>query len=72
MKTITQKTKQKYLYFDRQLCINCGQCTSVCFFDALSINFKTKKLIFNPQNCTLCGLCINTCPFGLFKIKSKL
>jgi ferredoxin len=59
---------EKRLSFNQNNCINCGNCTAVCFAGALSMNKDTWKLEFNQENCILCELCVKACPLRLFDI----
>jgi len=59
---------EKRLNFRQDNCINCGNCTAVCFAGALSMNKETWKLEFNQDNCILCELCVKACPLRLFDI----
>ena len=49
-------------------CINCGNCTAVCFAGALSMNQESWKLQFNKDECIVCELCLKACPLNLFEI----
>lgn len=59
---------EKKLKLNRDLCVHCGSCTSVCFSGALSLDPDTRELISNPKKCTICGLCVKACPMKLFEI----
>ncbi len=45
---------------DQAVCINCGKCTTVCFFGARTM--KAKKLSVKRTLCSGCGLCVDVCP----------
>jgi L-aspartate semialdehyde sulfurtransferase ferredoxin len=49
-------------------CINCGNCTAVCFAGALTMHPETWELQFNKKECIVCELCVKACPMHLFKI----
>jgi ferredoxin len=49
-------------------CINCGNCTAVCFAGALTMNPETWELQFNKEECVACELCVKACPLRLFEI----
>ncbi|MDR2907526.1 MAG: 4Fe-4S binding protein [Bacteroidales bacterium] len=55
--------------YDKEQCIDCGNCASACFSQALSISKPDWKLQFNPDKCVLCKLCLTSCPLRLFKIE---
>ncbi len=46
---------------DKELCVNCGACVSLCPTDALNLN-STFELVFSEELCIGCNLCINSCP----------
>jgi ferredoxin len=47
---------------DRQRCIDCGLCTSVCPSGALSSGQPDWRLSFDAQRCLVCEQCIPSCP----------
>lgn len=51
---------------NKDLCVSCGACISVCSKGA--IEFRFLKGVFQPRidttKCTNCGLCHNICPSG--------
>ena len=53
---------------DKDKCIHCGACTSVCFSGALDMDRKTWELKFAPENCIACGQCARACPLRLFTL----
>jgi L-aspartate semialdehyde sulfurtransferase ferredoxin len=61
----------KELQFRQDECVDCGSCTSVCFYGALSMNPTTWKLEFDPEQCVVCGLCVKACPLRLFSISRE-
>lgn len=58
----------KRIHFHEEKCIDCGNCTAVCFAGALTMNRQTWKLEFNKNQCVVCELCIPACPLHLFEI----
>lgn len=53
----------------KEECIGCGQCASVCPFDAIDI--IDGKAVIN-ENCTVCGTCIDICPTeAIYKEESE-
>jgi len=44
---------------DHRLCNECGECRSVCRFDAIDKDFS-----INAMDCEGCGLCARICPTG--------
>ena len=58
----------KRIHFKDNECIDCGNCTAVCFAGALTMNRETWKLEFDKNKCVVCELCIPACPLKLFEI----
>ena len=58
----------KTIQFNKDFCIHCGACSSVCYPGALTIDSDTRKLEFAPENCIACELCIKACPLQLFEL----
>ena len=65
---ITIKEAAKDIIIDRESCVNCGECTSVCITRALSLDENTKKLQFNKDKCILCELCLDCCPVRAIRV----
>jgi NAD-dependent dihydropyrimidine dehydrogenase PreA subunit len=52
---------QRKIEVDRDKCIDCGSCYSLCPVDAIS--FETDRAVaFDTEKCVACGLCVDTCP----------
>lgn len=52
---------------DKNKCISCGACVSVCPVEAIKFGEDGKPVI--DQNiCVKCGACENTCPVEAIKI----
>lgn len=49
---------------DKKLCQQCGECISVCRFDAISEDFTV-----DPVSCEGCGFCSLICPAQAIKMK---
>ncbi|MGE0018808.1 MAG: NIL domain-containing protein [Draconibacterium sp.] len=62
---------EKRIHFQEERCIDCGNCTAVCFAGALTMNHETWKLEFDKSQCVVCELCIPACPLHLFEIDFK-
>ena len=58
----------KAIHLEEEKCIDCGNCTAVCFAGSLTMNKDTWKLEFDKDKCVVCELCIPACPLNLFKI----
>jgi len=58
----------KTIQFNRDFCIHCGACSSVCYSGAIVISEKSRMIEFTPENCIACELCIKACPLQLFEL----
>jgi Fe-S-cluster-containing dehydrogenase component len=47
---------------DRERCVDCGLCSSVCPSGALALHQPTWQLHFDAQRCLVCEQCIPSCP----------
>ena len=65
---IVCESLDKRIHFQQEKCIDCGNCTAVCFAGALTMNHKSWKLEFDKNLCVVCELCIPACPLHLFEI----
>lgn len=65
---LTVKEAAKDIIIDKDLCIHCGMCTSVCITQSLTMDEKTHRLKFNKDKCILCELCLNCCPVSTIKV----
>ncbi len=52
---------QKRIEVDRDLCIDCGACYSLCPVDAIGFRGDL-SVVFDRDKCVACGLCVDTCP----------
>ena len=59
---------EKKIKLNYEKCIDCGNCTAVCFAGALTMNPETWRLEFNKDECIVCELCLGACPLNLFEI----
>ncbi len=54
---------------DREKCLACGGCISVCLQDAISM--IASKASVNKEKCVSCEICIKTCPVGAISWEGK-
>ena len=50
-------------------CLGCGDCTTVCNFDAIHINKETGLPVVDADKCTACGACVAECPRRLIELR---
>ncbi|MBI6545555.1 MAG: 4Fe-4S binding protein [Cyanobacteria bacterium NC_groundwater_1444_Ag_S-0.65um_54_12] len=51
-------------------CIKCGQCATVCCYDAVTAPVKQLAKI-NSQLCVQCGLCVSVCPVAALTFQAR-
>lgn len=83
---ITFDANQK-AHINKEKCIECGKCASVCPFSAIANNKRPcqnsckvkaismdedKKALIDNKKCIACGACVNQCPFGAIMDKSYI
>ena len=52
-------------------CLGCGDCVSVCRFNAISIDAETRLPVVDPERCTACGCCTAACPRHLLELRPR-
>ena len=65
---VTCEPLNKMIHWNQEKCINCGNCTAVCYAGALLMNPTNWELEFDSDKCIVCELCVPACPLNLFKI----
>lgn len=65
---VTVQEAAKDIIIDKNLCVDCGVCTSICITRALILDSKNYKLKFNKDKCILCELCLDCCPVSAIKV----
>lgn len=53
---------------DPDLCIGCGECVSVCSFNALEL---VDVVVVNETRCVGCGLCVSVCTQGALGLERR-
>ncbi len=66
---ITIQDAAKDILIDKEACINCGVCPSLCITNALEMDQVSYKLNFYKDKCILCGFCQNSCPVNAIMLK---
>ncbi len=54
---------------DREKCLACGGCISVCLQDAISM--IASEALVNKDKCISCEICIKICPVGAISWEEK-
>lgn len=54
---------------DKDKCINCGNCKTICSHDAV---LENKNYEINKQRCLGCGQCFVSCPVGAIRMESQV
>lgn len=66
-KNLTMTAESGYsISHDDQKCINCGQCATVCQFDA--VGFIGGQRIYDKDLCLGCALCVENCSSGALSL----
>ncbi|MDR0983315.1 MAG: Fe-S cluster domain-containing protein [Culturomica sp.] len=52
-------------------CLGCGDCVSVCKFDAIAMSTETGLPVVADENCVACGACVKACPKGIIELRNK-
>lgn len=52
-------------------CLGCGDCVSVCQFDAIKIDRETMLPVVDVDKCSGCGNCAKQCPRNIIELRAK-
>ncbi len=63
---VVEELKDK-INLDKEKCIDCGACISLCPVNCLSM--EDFELKVEEDKCILCGRCVKACPFNALSIK---
>jgi ferredoxin len=57
------------IILDKEKCVNCGVCPSLCITQALGMDESSFELVFDKNKCILCGFCENSCPVNAIRLR---
>ena len=60
---------EQEVIWNKDKCVDCGACVSICPVGALSLDKDTFKLQFNYEKCIVCGCCVEACPLQAIEVK---
>lgn len=52
-------------------CLGCGDCVSVCTFDAIKMDPDTGLPVVDQEKCTACGKCAKACPRNIIELRNR-
>ncbi len=52
-------------------CLGCGDCCTVCNFDAIHMNPETGLPEVDEEKCTACGACVKACPRTIIELRPR-
>ncbi len=52
-------------------CLGCGDCCTVCNFDAIHMNAETGLPEVDQDKCTGCNACVEECPKDIIELRKK-
>ncbi len=53
---------------DEEVCVGCGNCVSICTYNAVELDPELKVARVNEGLCEGCGACAATCPSGAIQL----
>lgn len=58
----SQNLNEFVIRINTDYCGRCSICSSVCPFEALSLDPETKEVKLDIEQCQVCGICYSACP----------
>ncbi len=66
-KGVEVKEVKRAIHLDRDACIDCGACVSLCPSGALRV-LEDKSVEVDEDKCVYCELCVPSCPVKALKL----
>jgi ferredoxin len=66
---ISIRDASRDIIIDKENCVNCGVCPSLCMTGAMEMDKASFELIFDKNKCILCGFCENSCPVAAIQLR---
>jgi NAD-dependent dihydropyrimidine dehydrogenase PreA subunit len=67
--TMEKASAMNTLEYEKDLCINCGMCSTVCPHGVFAAN-EHVAVLAQPDSCMECGACQLNCPTGAITVQS--
>ncbi|UCG36868.1 MAG: hydrogenase iron-sulfur subunit [Candidatus Bathyarchaeota archaeon] len=62
------ETGSTSIRLDDNYCGRCSICSSICPYDAISVDPATEEVKIDAETCQFCGLCYSACPVNAIEI----
>ncbi|MHA1145644.1 MAG: 4Fe-4S binding protein [Candidatus Helarchaeota archaeon] len=66
-KGLKPTSKFRKINLDKELCVDCGHCVSLCSFNALAMD-ENMEVMLDSEKCTGCRRCLDACPRNAISI----
>lgn len=67
----TPKDFRGRLRYDKDTCIGCQQCMTVCPSQAISFQPEEEKIKISISRCTFCSQCVEICPVNCLEMSDE-
>lgn len=69
VKRARSRTRRSRLVIDREICVACAACPSVCH--SLALSMKALRLELDEGLCDNCGSCVRACPVAALTLEDR-